>query len=155
MRPPFSGLGSIRRRKCFSNSHIREIAKNCHKWTAPQPAAVLKINAPPRFPGHPFEHVRHAANCLFTRVTVCCTRHISRRQLRRTGAPDHRTTRSHAGDCRLCSGHPNDNRWPPDHEIRDFSHHSSTTITGAQFSCPRCQLKRRRTPRSSTGKTSN
>ena len=155
VRPPFFGLGSIRCHKRFSNSHIREIAKNCHVRIAPQPATVLKKMHRRGFPVTLFKHVRHGANCLFTRVTVCYTRHIPRRQLRRSGAPDHRTTRSHAGDCRLCSRHPNDSRRPPDHEIRDFSHHSSTTITGAQFSCPRCQLKRRRTPRSSTGKTSN
>ena len=42
VRPPFYGPGSIRRRKRFSNSHIRKIAKNCHERTAPQPATVLK-----------------------------------------------------------------------------------------------------------------
>jgi hypothetical protein len=42
VRPPFCGLGSIRRRKRFSNSHIRKITENCHDRTAPQPAAVPK-----------------------------------------------------------------------------------------------------------------
>ena len=42
VRPPFSGLSRIRRRKRFSNSHIRKIAKNCHERNAPQPATVLK-----------------------------------------------------------------------------------------------------------------
>ncbi len=42
MRPPFYGPGSIRRRKRFSNSHIRKSSKNCHKRTTPQPATVLK-----------------------------------------------------------------------------------------------------------------
>ncbi len=42
VRPPFYGPGSIRRRKRFSNSQIRKIAKNCHDRTAPQPATVPK-----------------------------------------------------------------------------------------------------------------